>query len=186
MKSEPFRDRATLIKFTDHLGKTSGRNRMSAVAGFHLGIRGSDLAGLRVCDVSGPYLDLKEKKTKKRVRRLITNELRRELDIYTQGMKPGDYLFPSRFGSNQPLTRAGIYKFMRKAADELGLQYVGTHTLRKTFGWFYYQKWKDVAKLQKLLNHSKPDDTMLYIGIVQDDLDDSLRDFDPMAPEEII
>jgi len=184
VKSEPFRDSDTAGKYAAHLGLTSDRNRMLFITGIHTGLRGSDLAGLRVCDVSGKYVDLKEKKTKKRVRRLITTTLRRELDIYTRGMDPDRCLFPSRFGTNQPLTRAGIYKFMKKAADELGLQYVGTHTMRKTFGYFYYQKWRDVARLQRLLNHSKPDETMIYIGVVQDQLDASLEDFDPLTTEE--
>jgi integrase len=122
-----------------------------------------------------------EQKTGKRVQRLITDTLRKELDTYTKGWHGDVYLFRSRFGSNQPLTRAGAYKLIRKAADEVGLRHISTHSMRKTFGYFFYKKEKDVAKLQKLLNHSKPDVTMDYIGIVQDALDRSMKDFDPLA-----
>ncbi|CRI74862.1 Phage integrase family [Chlamydia trachomatis] len=54
---------------------------------------------------------------------------------------------------------------------------VGTHTLRKTFGYLHYQKFKDIALLQQILNHSNPKDTMIYIGLTQDLMDETLMDF---------
>ena len=54
---------------------------------------------------------------------------------------------------------------------------VGTHTLRKTFGYHHYQKFKDVAVLQKIFNHYSPQITMRYIGIDQDMIDDSYNNF---------
>lgn len=43
---------------------------------------------------------------------------------------------------------------MQKTAESLGLDYIGTHTLRKTFGDSYYKKTKDLSSLMKILNHS--------------------------------
>ena len=54
---------------------------------------------------------------------------------------------------------------------------VGTHTMRKTFGYKYYNKTKDVGTLQKMFNHSSPAITLRYIGIEQAELDDALRNF---------
>ncbi|MDT0761303.1 tyrosine-type recombinase/integrase, partial [Staphylococcus pseudintermedius] len=51
------------------------------------------------------------------------------------------------------------------------------HTMRKTFGYKYYNKTKDVGTLQKMFNHSSPAITLRYIGIEQAELDDALRNF---------
>ncbi|WP_342668518.1 tyrosine-type recombinase/integrase [Cytobacillus solani] len=54
---------------------------------------------------------------------------------------------------------------------------IGTHTLRKTFGYHFYQKYKDVAVLQQIFNHSSPAVTMRYIGINQDIMDEAVDGF---------
>lgn len=47
--------------------------------------------------------------------------------------------------------------------------------MRKTFGYFHYKQYKDVAILQEIFNHSAPSVTLRYIGINQDEIDDSYR-----------
>lgn len=43
------------------------------------------------------------------------------------------------------------YKILRGAAEYVGLNDIGTHTLRKTFGYHFYKQTKDVAMLQRYL-----------------------------------
>lgn len=64
-----------------------------------------------------------------------------------------------------------------QAAKEVGLTEIGTHTLRKTFGYHFYQQYKDVAVLQQIFNHSSPAVTMRYIGITQDIIDEKVDNF---------
>ncbi len=66
---------------------------------------------------------------------------------------------------------------LRNAAKKSGLSEIGTHTLRKTFGYHFYKKTKDIALLQELFNHSAPSVTLKYIGINQDIMDNALEDF---------
>ena len=47
---------------------------------------------------------------------------------------------------------------------------IGTHSLRKTFGYHYYRETHDVATLMKLFNHSKEETTLIYIGIASDEI----------------
>ncbi len=64
------------------------------------------------------------------------------------------------------LHQSQVYRFLNYACDQLGISInVGTHTMRKTFGYFFYQKFNDIALLQKILNHSSPSITMRYIGL---------------------
>ena len=49
--------------------------------------------------------------------------------------------------------------------------------MRKTFGYWHYQKYKDVAILQEIFNHLSPSVTLRYIGINQDNIDKSYMNF---------
>lgn len=74
-----------------------------------------------------------------------------------------------------PPTQA--YRVLQKAAEVLGRGDIGTHTMRKTFGYFYYRKTKDLVFLQEIFNHSAPIITKRYIGLIQEEIDESLEDF---------
>lgn len=52
---------------------------------------------------------------------------------------------------------------------------IGTHTMRKTFGYWYYKQSKDIATLQSILNHSHPEITLRYIGITDEEIENSLQ-----------
>ena len=105
------------------------------------------------------------------------NGLYLELEKYTRNMKQGEYLFESQIGDNRPITPTQAYRILNKTATKIGIEAVGTHTMRKTFGYWHYQQYHDVAMLQAILNHSSPSITLRYIGISQDEIDKSYRDF---------
>ncbi|MDE1433721.1 tyrosine-type recombinase/integrase, partial [Bacillus licheniformis] len=73
--------------------------------------------------------------------------------------------------------RKTTYKMLKEAAEYVGLDGIGTHTMRKTFGYWHYKKFKDVALLQEIFNHSSPDVTLRYIGITQDTMDQTMDAF---------
>ena len=49
--------------------------------------------------------------------------------------------------------------------------------MRKTLAYNIYKKTKDLALVMRILNHSDPDYTLRYIGIVQRNLDDAYEEF---------
>lgn len=87
-------------------------------------------------------------------------------------------MFKSREGKNKPITRVRAYEILKNAASELGINEVGTHTMRKTFGYQNYQREKDVAMLQDIFNHSSPYITLKYIGVNQDAIDMTMKNID--------
>lgn len=90
-----------------------------------------------------------------------------------------DYLFKGRNGENKPISRVIAYMIINQACKKAHItDNVGTHTLRKTFGYHHYQTFHDVAILQYLLNHSSPSITLRYIGITQDNVEDTLKQFE--------
>ncbi|RAP14991.1 hypothetical protein HS9_00315 [Bacillus velezensis] len=54
---------------------------------------------------------------------------------------------------------------------------IGTHMLRKTFGYHFYKQTKDVAMLQEIFNHSDQRTTLRYIGINQDAMNNAMKNF---------
>lgn len=173
---QPIRDKDTIEKFKVELLKGGYRNYLLFVIGINTGLRISDILPLKVNDVKGSHIIIKEKKTGKSKRFKINSYLKREIDKYIENMNDKDYLFPSRKG-DKPITRVQAYRILNKVADKLGIEEVGTHTLRKTFGYWHYQQHKDVAILQEIFNHSAPSITLRYIGINADIIDNSIDNF---------
>jgi len=177
---QPIRDQETIDGIKDYLMEQSYRNYMLFVFGINTGLRIQDILKIRVRDVTGEQLVIIEMKTGKRKFLQLNPLLKREIKKYIaeMNMSSNDYLFPSRQGGkNKPIKRDMAYKIMRAAADHFGLVDIGTHTLRKTFGYHLYQKTKDVTLVQKLLNHSDKSITMRYIGMDQDMMDAAMNRF---------
>nr|WP_307471570.1 tyrosine-type recombinase/integrase [Cytobacillus purgationiresistens] len=73
-----------------------------------------------------------------------------------------EWLFPSRKG-NLPISRIQAYRQLNKAADMIDIsEGIGTHTMRKTFGYWHYKQFKNIAELQTILNHNHPVVTLHY------------------------
>ena len=143
--------------------------------GIYTGLRISDILKLKVKDVKDrKTIILRETKTSKEKHIAINKELKKDFKDYCFAKADGEYLILSREGTNQPIQRGMAYKIMADIGDKFGLESCGTHTLRKTFGYHYYQKTKDIATLQKLFNHSHPSVTLDYIGITQNTLNQAL------------
>lgn len=76
------------------------------------------------------------------------------------------YLFPSCKG-NTHITIIQAYRIIAKAGDMIGIS-IGTHTMRKMFGYTYYQAIKNVDTLMEIFNHSSQKITLRYIGITEE------------------
>lgn len=107
----------------------------------------------------------------------LCNTLFEELELYTKNMREGEYLFKSQKGKNKPITTTQAYRILKECSNKINIPEVGTHTMRKTFGYFHYKQYRDVAILQQIFNHSSPNITLRYIGINQDEIDNSYRNF---------
>ena len=97
------------------------------------------------------------------------------MEEYIQGKNPNEFLFKSRQGYNTPISRVRAYQIITSACNACKVFDVGTHTLRKTFGYHHYKKNKDVAILMDIFNHSSPDITLRYIGISNENSNKSLK-----------
>lgn len=168
---QPIRDFEKLEELKRILKAKNERDYVMLMMGLYTALRISDILRIRVEDIKKDYITIREKKTSKLRRIYLNHELKKVLVDYIKDKEPHEFLIKSREGTNRPITRARAYDILREAAQEVGLDSIGTHSLRKTFGYWAYKDTKDVAALQKLFNHSSPEETLRYIGIEQDNVD---------------
>ena len=174
---EPIRNKEDLIKIETVLKQQSMRNFLLFIIGTNCGLRISDILALNVSDVRNKtHIQIIEKKTGKFKKFPINSKLKPVIDDFIKGRNNDEPLFLSIF--NNRLERFAAYNIIKSACIQAGIQEkTGTHTLRKTFGYHHYKKYKDVAMLQKIFNHSSPQITLRYIGIEQDQIDESYNNF---------
>lgn len=85
-------------------------------------------------------------------------------------------LFPSE-RTTEHISRYQVDRILKSAGEKCGLENIGTHTMRKTFGYWFYRRTKDIATLQKMLNHSNQRETMIYIGLEQEEINQAYLSF---------
>ena len=161
-------------------------------AGFNTSLRVSDFSRLRVRDLyKQDYVRIQAKKTGKDARILINPQARDVFNRLLAGRSADEYVFLSRKKDRgthlpKPITRQRAYQIMNIIAKKAGIQErIGCHTLRKTFGYHYYKATGDVVKLQGILQHSSAKTTLIYIGIIQEEIDESLMHFGIVAGRKL-
>lgn len=175
---QPIRSLEKLNDMKWSLKKWCGeRDYIMFLLGINTGLRVSDLLNLKISDIKGKKkITVKEGKTKK-VREIYLTSVYQELNAYIASLEGTEWLFPSRKG-DRPISRIQAYRQLNKASEMVDIpDGIGTHTMRKTFGYWYYKQTKDIAKLQRILNHSSQEVTLQYIGITEEEIEDSLSNF---------
>jgi integrase len=170
---EPIRSKEQIKAIKGYLRNQNLRDHLLFVLGINSGLRISDLLALTIEDVKEiDRIILREKKTGKPKDFPLSDTCKDAIKEYLM-LTPsnGHWLFKSSKG-NHPITRIQAYRVINKAARTIGIkEAIGTHTLRKTFGYWAYKNGADITQIQKLMNHSSPQITLSYIGITKDSLD---------------
>lgn len=177
---QPIRDLRKIEAMKKILRASGKRNELLFILGINSALRVSDLLALKVGDVLDEKGKLKEavslmeQKTGKSKLFPLNDSAKKVIKEYLDETKPGSEapLFPSRKGS-KAISRVQAWEILSNAAKEIGLENVGTHTLRKTFGYHVYTRTNNLALVQKLLNHRSSAETLRYIGIEQDEMDEA-------------
>jgi site-specific recombinase XerD len=170
---EPIRNKKQIEALKKYLKGNNIRDYLLFVLGINSGLRISDLLKLTVEDVKNQErIIIREQKTNKHKDFPISETCKKAIHEYLKitNITTGA-LFISRKG-NKPITRVQAYRILNEGAKTIGItESIGTHTLRKTFGYHAYINGTDITRIQKLLNHSAPNVTLSYIGITKEELD---------------
>ena len=165
------------------------RNKLLFALGIHLGIRASDLRTLQwsfFFDENGKFRKSyviqpkKQKKYGKFVTLFFNDTVKKAVNNYLSEYPYEDsntLVFKSR-QSNDAIKEGTIWNIVDKAAKEAGItQNIGSHSLRKTFGYWIWHKAEDKNKalviLMQIFGHSDTATTAKYIGITTDEISDT-------------
>lgn len=160
------------------------RDLMLIDLGLNTALRIEDLIQLTVSpQLKKGYIDTKEFKTGRMQPFSLNARITAELADYIErnNLVDGEYLFTSRKGFNQPITRQQAYVMIKELAKELGIvRKIGCHSLRKTFGRLYYEVTKDLVGLHRMLHSGKGDPTvtLIYIGMIDSEVTTKRQKFD--------
>lgn len=172
---EPIRDMEKLQAFKAALKEKGSRDYIMALIGLNTGLRISDILDLTVGQVrEKTETTIIEEKTGKQ-RKIYWNNIYKEIQEFITNKADSEYLIASRQGGK--LERTQAWRIIREAGEKAKIEKLGTHSLRKTFGYHYYKKTQDVALLMQIFNHSSPSITLRYIGINDDVIQNSMKDF---------
>lgn len=198
--AEPIKSMDDIFKISHYLiSEKRYRDNMLFIVGINFGLRVSDLRMLRFCNLINDNLTFKdsfavfEKKTrntrKRKKNRYITinHAVIEAVTLYlenTPDVSLSDYMFRSisnRGGKvNTPLSIKSIDRILKGLAVDLDLNVkMSTHTLRKTFCYHQmvmsHNDSRKLLLLQKMLNHSSPAQTLDYIGITAEEIDEAYK-----------
>jgi len=186
---EPIREIKTIKNIRSILKGQSVRNELLFIFGINVGLRISDILKLKIEDLVKSnlktvreYVIITEKKTGKTKKFYIGDIVKKVIENYIKELSNLDmnnYVFQSRKGENMPITRQRAYRILNNAAEMIGIVEknekgvivsgeIGTHTLRKTFGYHAYQNGSSLELLMDIFNHSSKTQTLRYIGITEE------------------
>jgi len=149
------------------------------IIGLNTALRVSDILALKWENVfknnkMKDTFDIQEKKTKKPKEIKINKTVKKALKELRE-INPKDiFLFQSesnRVRKEKPWSRQYVNKFLKEYCLKANIkQNIGSHSLRKTFGYFAFKSGVSLTNLSEIFNHSSQAITRKYIGLTQDTL----------------
>jgi len=184
MEVVAIRSTEDISKMKEVLRRKGARYELLFIIGINTAMRIGDLLSLSVGDVVNERHEvvgaivLKERKTGKTKRSPVNRSVKSALAEYFACNRERGLSEPLFISQKKGvLNRIQAWRVLRAAGESVGLKNIGTHSLRKTFGYHIYKKSNaDLGLVQKLLNHSTSASTLRYIGIDRERMDDICLD----------
>ena len=145
-------------KLKRKLADTSKEAYYLFITGFNIGLGLQELLSLTKEDM----IKLKKDKADD----IIEPDFWEEIEAYIKNLGDKDTLFPGQHAA--ALNQEGMYRIISDAANDLGIEGFGDETLSRTYGYFHYQKFRDIERLQKMFGLVSPTATLHYIGYEDD------------------
>ena len=132
------------------------QNRLIARVCLHTGLRVGDVVALRTREIGQQFM-VREAKTGKRRRVGLPADL--EADIKAQA--GAEWAFPGRSGGHK--TRQAVWADVKRAARAFRLpQNVAPHSLRKVYAVDLLERYGDLERVKRALNHGSIETTLIY------------------------
>ena len=190
MTVQPIKDKHKIQRMLKVVEEDNPRNALLFRVGLNTILRIQDILDLKVKNIFHDdgrfrlYLSLFERKTRKnkgrRMKTIKLNSLlRKAIKEYVEFFELSleDYIFFSLLDPDKNLDRVQAWRILKRAADKVGIDNFGTHSMRKTLAWTIYKQTKDISLVMIMLNHNSPKTTLRYLGITQESIDKTYEEF---------
>jgi len=182
IKVEPIRSKKAIENIKKILAG-SPRDLCLFTLGINTGFRANELLSIRLSQVKhlsvGDGLELKQSKNKKHRRVTLNKSAAAALDQYLA--RNGDFrrtisngdspLFVSQRGTGRVLTVSSVTRLVKSWCADVGLKgNYGSHTLRKTWGYWQYKAGTQLPLLMRAFGHATQQQTLAYLGIQEKDV----------------
>lgn len=139
------------------LAALTPENRLVMRVCLHTGLRLGDVLNLKTVQLA-PHFWITEQKTGKRRQVGLPEPLLSDLRKYAGKV----WVFPGRDGKGHR-TRQAVWKDVKRAARAFRFpQNVAPHSARKVYAVDLMQKYGDIERVRRVLNHSSQSVTMIY------------------------
>ena len=166
-KDYPIKDIETINRIKNYY-KELGNNRdlLFFLMSINTGLKFNEIIDLNVKDVKDRDFVVVEH-CADRIRKQIplNDEIKELINIVVAGKKKTDPLFIS--GKGNRIDRTTVYRNFKEMCEALNLGDISVSSLRKTFGYHYYKKYKDLSFLQWMFNQTTVLATMQYIDVTE-------------------
>lgn len=144
------------------------RNYILLIVGVNTGSRITTIIEQVPRDYAGGKFTVTERKTGKRQQYTLNKDVYEIVKAYIEEFNIGlnEFMFRPSIKSTEAITRQGADKIIKSLAKDAKVEYcVATHSLRKSYGRWYWDETKDLLRTQELLQHNSPMETLRYICI---------------------
>ena len=171
-------------------GPYASRDRALFLLGVRSGFRISELLSLRLLDVCSAWQDRRScdsratahEEESRRAHRVVASRSARGFEVWIGELRELGYMtsdvwvFQSRKGRNQAMSRVQAYRILHAAFERVGIEgTLGTHSMRKTFANRMYERLDhDLLKTQRALGHKNINSTVSYLSFRQEEIDEAI------------
>ncbi len=178
IKVEPIRSKTAIANIKKILSDKP-RDLCLFTLGINTAYRANELLSVRVGQVRGiapgDTLELKQSKTGEyrmvTLNRTVAGVLQEYVDRVGEGTDDNDYLFGSQ--RRQALTVPTVSRMVKGWCEAVGLKgNYGSHTLRKSWGYWQYKRGIPLALLVEAFGHATQRQTLAYLCIQPKEIQD--------------
>lgn len=166
-KVQPIKNMCDIDKIKLYLKESNKRNYLLFVIGINTGIKSNQILNLKLKDIvdtnykTKDYINIDNKKY------FINKPINQAIKEFLEENKIGlnSYLFESK-KTNLPINRSHLYRILNDSVKACNIDiHIGNETLRKTFGYHYYYKTRDVKYLKDIFNKASKKTLFDYLCI---------------------
>ena len=139
---------------------------------YSAGLRVSEVVHLKVSDIDSQRMVIRVQQGKGEKDRyaLLAKRTLEVLREYWRAYRPEDWLFPGQPAKGS-LSISSVQKIFEKVLDQTGIKKHATvHTLRHSFATHLLEVGTDLYHIQRLLGHTTPKTTAIYLHLSRKDL----------------